>query len=226
MSDEENYILFLRELRAKLGKSMVITVAVGAGSGFIGKSYDVKGINEYVDFINLMTYDMHSPTDHHTGQNSPLYASNWKGEDKSLNANSTVANWINAGASPSKLLLGLGFYGHSFKLTNSAQHGVGASASGPGIAGGTLSYLNICKKLKMGCWTTVYDSRQECPYSYKGRDWIGYDNARSIKAKSQFALNRGLGGVMMWSLDNDDLYNVCGNGATPLLNAINSVIKI
>lgn len=35
MSDEENYILFLRELRAKLGKSMVITVAVGAGSGFI-----------------------------------------------------------------------------------------------------------------------------------------------------------------------------------------------
>lgn len=209
---------------------MIITVAVGAGSGFVGSSYDVKGINQYVDYINLMTYDMHSGYDSNTGQNSPLYASSWSGEDKSLNADATVTNWINNGATPSKLVLGLGFYGQCFTLANSANHGIGAASSGPGASGlytqqaGILSYLEICKNLMAGGWTTVYDTQQQSPYSYKGNQWVGYDNVQSIKAKSQYCLTKGLGGVMMWALDNDDFYNVCGGGATPLLNAITSVI--
>lgn len=103
-SDKGNFINLLRELRAKLGTAKVITAAVGAGNGFIGNSYDVKGMNQYLTFINLMTYEYHGPNEKHTGQNSPLYASSWKGEDKSLNSDATVTAWINAGATPSKLL--------------------------------------------------------------------------------------------------------------------------
>lgn len=231
-ADTQNYIVFLKELRTVLGPSKVMSAAVGTGDGYIGTSYDVKGMDASLDFINLMTYDFHDGSDPQTGQNAPLYASSVKGEDKSLNSAATVSDWIAHGATPSKLLLGLAFYGRTFKLTNSADHGIGAPASGPGDApsdddeSGLLSYLEICKNLKAGGWTTVYDTQQQSPYSYKGNDWVGYDNVQSIKVKAQYALDHNLGGVMMWALDNDDLYNVCGGGATPLLNAITSVIAV
>lgn len=228
-SDKENFITFLSELRLKLGSTKVITAAVGAGLDFIDSSYDVKGMDQYLSFINLMTYDMHGAYDSQTGQNSPLYASS--ASDISLNADATVTAWINAGASPAKLNLGLGFYGHNFQLVNDAENGVGAPASGPGEAGpftqqaGYKSYLEICMDLMDGGWTTVYDNQQQCPYSYNGNQWVGYDNVESITVKSQYAIDRGLGGVMMWAIDHDDLHDVCGGGSTPLLNAINSVIR-
>lgn len=231
-TDSDNFVSFLRELRTKLGSTMVITAAVGAGVDLIGSSYDVEGMNQYLSFINLMTYDMHGSYDQRTGQNSPLYASSLVDESQYLNSDAVVTAWINAGASPSKLNLGLGFYGHNFQLADNEINGIGAPTTGPGQAGpytqaaGYKSYLEICSDLMEGGWTTVYDNQQQSPYSYKADQWVGYDNVQSITAKSQYAVSRGLGGVMMWAIDQDDLHNVCGGGSTPLLNAINSVIRI
>lgn len=181
-----------------------------------------------MDFINLMTYDYHASWDGITGQNSPLYDTN----NPTFNADASVTAWIGAGAPASKILLGLGFYGHNFQLTDPSSNGLGAASSGPGDAGpytkqaGFNSYLEICSNLAQGGWTTVYDDSQVCPYSYSGDQWVGYDNVQSITAKTQYAVSKGLAGVMMWAIDNDDLNNVCGGGALPLLAAVNSVIQL
>lgn len=102
------------------------------------RSYPVKidiarliFIYRYVDMLNLMTYNFYGPWSAYTGQNSPLYASSIESnyEMTHLNVNASVNKWINAGASPRKINVGLAFYGRSYTLTNYTQHGLHAPFS-------------------------------------------------------------------------------------------------
>lgn len=76
-----------------------------------------------------------------------------------------------------------------------------------------------------GGWTTVWDNDQKVPYTYKGNEWIGYDNIESVKEKTEYAISRKLGGVMIYSLEQDDVRGICGNGAYPLMSAIRSILN-
>ena len=68
-------------------------------------------LNERLDFINLMTYDLHGagwePTvaDHH----APLYRRS--SDTVNLNVNSSVNYWISKGASAAKIVMGIPLYG-------------------------------------------------------------------------------------------------------------------
>lgn len=54
--------------------------------------------------------------------------------------------WVNKGAKKCKLLVGVPFYGKTFTLKDSSNHGLGAPVSKPGAAGpytgaaGTMAY--------------------------------------------------------------------------------------
>lgn len=68
--DKENYISLLRELRDALKPhNYLLSAAVSAGKKTIDVSYDVKQLNELLDFINVMSYDFHGGAwDNKTGQ--------------------------------------------------------------------------------------------------------------------------------------------------------------
>lgn len=229
--DYVTYITFLRELRARFGTSKLITVAVGADPSMIGTSYNVPAMNQVLDYINLMTYDYNSHWLGRTGQNSPLFASP-NDANRNFNIDASVNAWIRAGANPQKLFLGLGFYAQTFRLANPAQNGIGAPTAGPGNPGtwsrqgGLLMYLEICLALNQGGWTVRFDTQQQSPYAFKGNQWMGYDNPQSIRIKTQYAVQKNLAGVMMWSIDYEDRHNRCGTGYNPLLSAIAQVIRI
>lgn len=197
----------------------------------IGTSYNVPAMNQVLDYINLMTYDYNSHANGRTGQNSPLFASSNDINSK-WNADAAVTAWIRAGANPQKLFLGLGFYAQTFTLSNPAQNGIGAPTSGPGLPGpyslapGLYMYNEICEELKRGGWTVRYDTQQQAAYAFKGNQWWGYDNAQSILAKTQYAVQRNLAGVMMWAVDYEDRHNRCGTGYNPLLSTIAQLIRI
>lgn len=101
-----------------------------------------------MDFINLMTYDLHGSWDGKTGQNAPLFRGATD-TNQELSQDACVRAWIEAGASPSKLFLGVAFYGRSFTLSNTAQNRIAAPTNGPGMAGrysreaGMLTYLEV-----------------------------------------------------------------------------------
>lgn len=75
-----------------------------------------------------------------------------------------------------------------------------------------------------GDWTEVWDDEQKTPYAYKGNQWVGFENQRSVQEKVQFAKGRNLAGVMVMAMDEDDHANVCGNGKYPLLSNINEFL--
>lgn len=122
-------------------------------------------------------------------------------------------------------------YGQAFTLDSPDEHGLNAPARKKGAAGqftkaaGFLAYYEICRDIKQGGWNVVKDPEGRMgPYAHKGRQWVGYDDVETIRRKSQFVRDMGLGGGMVWALDLDDFRNDCGEGAHPLMNAITEVL--
>lgn len=48
-------------------------MAMPAGVEYIDKGYDVPRLNEYLDFVNLLSYDYHSAYEPVVNHHSPLY---------------------------------------------------------------------------------------------------------------------------------------------------------
>jgi len=226
-------ISFNAEGSATSRAPLMVTAAVGAGKDTVDAGYEISAISGLLDYINLMTYDLNGAWDPWTGLNSPLYArANEAGTPAAqLNINWAANYWVSNGASKSKLVIGLATYGRCFTLTNAANNGLGAPASGPCMAGtftreaGFLSYYEICDMLKNAGAVTVYNTEQQSPYTYIGNQWVGYDNTQSLNTKVKYTVDNGYAGWMTWCLDLDDFTGGhCGSGGYPLLSEMNRAL--
>jgi chitinase len=198
--------------------------------GYTG--FDIPSIEASVDFINLMTYDMHGPwepetADHH----APLRKRSWETADNNIEY--SVDYWIANGLSANKINLGLPLYGHSWKLSSDVT-APPAPAAGGGTPGpftgeeGILSYFEICLAVQNEGWQVVQDPDQlNGPYALSNTNvvnWIGFDDVAMLTTKSNFILSRGLGGAMVWEISLDDFRGSCGAGVNPLLTAISRIL--
>lgn len=86
--------------------------------------------------------------------------------------------------------MGMPLYGQSFQLENPKSNGLNAKASGPGQAGeftkaaGFLSFYEICDKIQNKGWKVVKSPQKIMgPYTYKGNQWVSFDDVDMIKEK-------------------------------------------
>ena len=76
-SDKENYTLLLAELRKTLDayrEGMLVTTAVG-GDVYFALQTDMKEASRYLDYVQLMTYDLQGGFQKVTGHHAALYHS-------------------------------------------------------------------------------------------------------------------------------------------------------
>lgn len=174
-ADTKNYTLMMRDIREVLGKDKYLTLASSVDAGYI----DFRDILEYIDFVNIMAYDMNNAPSH----NAPLYRSERSGW---ITADEGVKKHLAAGIPASKLVLGLPFYGHGRSPYDQ-----------------TVDYKNIT--VKSGC-TEKWDDVAKVPYmaNADGELVLGFDNARSLEIKCEYVKEKGLHGAMYWDYDGDD----------------------
>ncbi|XP_018916542.2 uncharacterized protein Cht6 isoform X2 [Bemisia tabaci] len=236
--DRENYASLVQELReefdnesAKTGRPrLLLTMAVPAGIEYINKGYDVEKLNRYLDFMNILSYDYHSAFEPAVNHHSPLYPLEEESEynfDAQLSIDYTIKHYLKLGADREKLVLGIPTYGRSYTLFNKDANQLGAPADGPGEQGeatrekGYLAYYEICNGLKEDSGWKLEQPKPEAmgPYAYKGNQWVGYDDEDIVKLKAQYVNEKGLGGIMFWSIDNDDFRGQCHSRPYPLIEA-------
>ncbi|XP_057656172.1 probable chitinase 2 [Diorhabda carinulata] len=236
--DKTNFLLLVKELRAAFRKhNLLLTAAFSAGKDTIDVAYDVEGLSVYLDFIHMMCYDYHGPWDRKTGANAPL-----KGPD-TLNVEYSINYMLSLGAPPRKLVMGIPFYGRTFFLeafnsSSKRKPRLGSPATNLGFAGpftaegGFMGYNEICLELRnlAAHWKIYWDDESRTPFAISEDKVIVYDNEQSIAEKIHFAMEKGLAGAMVWSIDTDDFHGDCSEGENerfvnfPLMRCINKSI--
>ncbi|VEN43339.1 unnamed protein product [Callosobruchus maculatus] len=216
--DQNTFPLLLQTLKDALQPwGYTLSIAVPMVESVIDNAYDIPSIAKSVDFVNLMAYDHVSSSSTETGLASPM-----------TEIAKAVDLWLAKGLPPNKLLLGIPTYGHSFTLTDPANHGIGAPVTGPGDPGeytgeyGFMAYYEILREMMAGGYKVK--EVDGTIYAYSDDQWITYDNAAAVANKTQWAIEKGLKGVMIWSIETDDFLGNFGD-RYPLLNAVNSVIR-
>ncbi len=224
--DRQNYTLLMEEFRRQLtarqelegrGEAFLLTIAAPAGPETL-LNLDAYEISKYLDWINLMTYDFHGGWEGRTGHNAPLYAQSDDDHPDALvrssfNIDSAVSAYLEQGVPPTKLVLGVPFYGRSWAGVGSANGGLYQSATGTGPGSwesGVLDWKDIQSRyLNNPQWTRSWDAEAQVPTLYNAvtQEFISYDDAESLLAKRAYLLERGLGGVMIWEMSADDAQN-------------------
>lgn len=212
--DTQNLVTLLSEMRAAFGTTYGISVTLPASYWYL-RWFDPIAMEPYVDFFGLMTYDLHGPWDKDVvdvgpviiGQTNIPEISNW-----------TLPLWYD-GVDPSKINMGLAYYGRGYTVSSVDCMEVGCEWSGtsnpaPCTAfGGVMSLQEINSIIipELGI-EPILDSVAMMKYLVWSNQWIGYDDLDTIAMKKSWASSHCFGGTMIWSID---LFSGSGSGDTP-----------
>jgi len=218
---------FEREAAETQKPRLLLSAAVSAGFDKIDAGYEVDKIGQKLDWLNLMTYDLHGNWDKITGHHAAMADDGGKSDNRDkLTVTFALDYWLKKGFPAHKIALGLATYGRAFRLKSADDHGLGAPKAdwqnppkGPYTReAGFLAYYEICN----AGYTIVEDNVVQSPYGYKGQDWVGFDNQKSLIHKVRTLIKgKNLGGAMFWDLPLDDFSGAfCGQGKYPLIGAV------
>ena len=179
--DVENYTLMMKQLRETLGDKYLLTYAgyvfdaQGSAENKNWKYIDIKSVDPYVDWVNIMTYNMTSEA--HSALNNPKL---W------VDCKRAVKHYTDKGIAPAKLVLGVPFFGWG-DVTWTYKKIIGLDTT----------------KYKFDNWDSA-SSVPYVTEIATGKRLCAYDNPKSIVMKGDFARGSGLKGMMSWQYDQDD----------------------
>lgn len=158
-------------------------------------------LHQYVDYIKLMTYDIHGSWDLLTGMNAPLYKdpdssfySEWSVQD-------SVQTYINNGVPANKIIMDVPFYGRIYNQVKNINNGLYQSFAGGGTA---LSYAALeGSYVNKNGFIRFWEPDSKVPWLFNGSQFISYGDVESIGYKTTYIKTKGLGGAMMWELSQD-----------------------
>ena len=215
--DKQNYTLMFEEIRkeldklsAKTGKNYELTTAVGASYSYI-ENTEMDKASEYLDYVNLMTYDFYTSGDT-AGHHSNLYPP--EDYEKDASAHKTFNKFVEAGVPPEKLVMGIPFYGRSWIMKSAEKHGINMQVEDRARGGG-YTYIKDSLVNQKG-FVRYWDENAKAPYLFNAEtnQLVVYDDEESVKLKCEYVIENNMGGVMFWQYASDT--------AEYLLDAINA----
>lgn len=200
--DKHNFTLLLKEIREtfdKENKNYMLTIAAGGGEYYL-KGVCMKEAIKYLDYVQLMTYDLRGGFQTLTGHHTPLFET-----DVDLfraSVDSAVKDFMADGVPKEKIVIGSAFYSRIWKGVPNVDNGLIQMAETVGTYGpgyGTLveEYIN-----KNG-FKRYFDDTAKAPYLFDGSTFISYDDEESIAHKVKYLKEKGLYGIMYWEYCTD-----------------------
>lgn len=193
------------KLRAERG-NLLLTIPIASVN--TNRPQDVpksiSSLAQSFDQVNLMTYGMHGAgwRDWNSWHPGALQG---ESEATPMSIESTVNAYVEAGLPAHKLGIGIGFYAACYRgITGPNQR----TARMEVVADDNkMSYANVMDDYYSGSishWDeeakTPYLSSEE-PFGPLQCTYVPYEDTRSIALKAEYAVNRGLGGAIIWNIN-------------------------
>jgi len=203
-ADRHNFTELLQKLRERLNArdpQYLLTIAGGAGQGFFDNT-EIDSFIQYLDFANIMAYDIHGAWDRNTDFNAPLYPDAASPQAR-WSVDQVVQLWHKA-IPADKIVVGIPFYGRKYDALKSINQDY------PGLYGTygrceTITYQDIVKTCFSNSNYKAWFHIAACePYLFDGSTFISFDDAQSIGKKTAYIQANHLGGVMVWELSQDN----------------------
>lgn len=174
-NDTENYTLLMRDIREAIGNIKLLTHATVASAEYMNH----RALDAYVDFTNVMAYDMGNPPFHH----SALYRSE---RVKGLTADDAIKAHLAAGVPRYKLVLGMPLYGRASPSFQRPK--------------------DLAKAHEMKGYRGHWDAAAMVPFltDSKGNMVFCYENQESLTVKCRYIVEQGLLGGMYWEYGDDN----------------------
>ena len=229
-NDGEALLALLDELRAAR-PDILLSVPVNwvnANFGIPGhEAAFMRELAARADHLNLMSYRMsgHWPT--WESWHSSALRDEAPGRPSSIS--SSVDAYLKAGIPPERLGVGIGFYGTCWRGVTEPRTPIDGRGDIREVGSdNALSYTNIM--------TDYYepeayrwDARAQVPYlslparSGPGQcNYISYEDEASLAAKGRYVRHKGLGGAIIWTLNQGHLPQAPEGRRQPLLQAVKS----
>jgi len=209
--DKQNFTLMLQELRRQLNQASgeddrgadpyLLTIATGANQNYLNHT-EMDKAQQYLDFINIMTYDYAGGWIDTTAHHANLYPST-TGKGSAIDSEKGVAQHVAAGIPLEKIVLGVPFYGRSWEEVDTTDRGLHQPAAG---AARSYAYHTLVDSMigQRG-FERHWDPDARSPYLWnpESHTFVTFEDTASIRLKAEFVKARGMAGVMFWEYNSD-----------------------
>ena len=205
--DKEHYTLLFKYLREGLDSltklthsKYLITTAVGGSQSYIDHT-EMHKVQEYADYINIMSYDYKGGSDTISGHHTNLYTS--PDDPGQESADKSIKAFIAAGVPSEKIVIGIAFYGKAWEMQSDENNGLFRKTK-KSARGGGFTYLKDSLINKNG-FVRYWDKKASAPYLFnkEKKFFITYDDEESVKQKCKYVKDHKLAGVMFWEYSSD-----------------------
>ncbi|RAH42220.1 glycoside hydrolase, partial [Aspergillus brunneoviolaceus CBS 621.78] len=206
--DYDNFPSFLKSMQSSFsgtGSDKGISITLPS-SYYYMQHFDIVSLSKYVDWFNIMAYDLHGTWDEDSSWTGPYINAHTNMTELQTTLDLLWRNDIDS----SKVVLGMAYYGRSFTLTE-------ASCSEPGcrfVSGGNAGNCSITAGVLLnpeimniisanGLAPTLYKDAAVKAINWENQ-WVSYDDEDTWKLKSEWLKGQCISGVMVWAATQDD----------------------
>lgn len=183
-----------------------ISIDIGTYYKDVDQVFDINVLQNKVDYIMMMGYDIYGRWSSTAGPNSPIRLDNGRGTYDSLKHYKDLVN-------RNKLLLGVPLYGYEFSTVNDSRLAE---------VNGNVNYVPYEVYIKVvNNYIRNWDPVWQTPwYTYKDNDsfqWyqVHYDDVQSLGIKYDLANSEGIAGIGIWTInygsDRPELWQLIEN---------------
>jgi chitinase len=193
--DKTNFTLLVQEIRAKIGQKKELSFAAGGFAEFFDQSIEWDKVMPLVNRVNLMSYDLVNGNSTITGHHTPLYST----PEQEVSTDFGVNYLLKLGVPANKIVIGAAFYARVWENVSSEKNGL--YQSGKFLT--SYSYKDFDERLAN--FTLYKDTTSQSTYAYSETEGLfaTFDDSTSVTLKTNYAINKKLGGIMFWELTGD-----------------------
>lgn len=203
VSDATQYYQLIKAIKSKLNDGKTLSLTIPASYWYL-RPYPLHDIDPYVDYYEIMTYDLHGQWD---------YSNQWDGGNHvSCHTNMTETLEVlrlvsKAGLDVGKIYVGIASYARSFEVSTSGCYEIGCTFTGPSSGAtpgeytdvpGILSFDDISYIQANDQVNDIYnDTESQCTIMlYNNNQWAAWSSDNNQRAQ-EFA-EYGFAGTSLW----------------------------